>query len=91
MVELALILPLFVMAIVGIIALGMGVFFQQQVTNAAREASRYASIHSATAQCTVDSQLPPTSPPLTYVPCRRDGAIWWKRVAASFSESHRPK
>lgn len=69
LVELALILPLFVMVIVGIIALGMGVFFQQQVTNAAREAARYASIHSATAQCAVDSKLPPTSPPITYVPC----------------------
>jgi hypothetical protein len=50
MVELMLVLPLFLMTLVGIIVLGMGIFFQQQVTNAAREAARYAAIHSATAQ-----------------------------------------
>jgi TadE-like protein len=66
MVELALIFPLFVMLLFGIITLGIGVFYQQQVTNAAREAARYASIHSATAQCPVDSHKVPKSPPLTY-------------------------
>ena len=49
MVELALVLPLFVMVLMGIVILGMGVFYQQQITNAAREAARFASIHSATA------------------------------------------
>lgn len=49
MVELALVFPLFVMVLMGIIILGIGVFYQQQVTNAAREAARYAAIHSATA------------------------------------------
>lgn len=79
LVELALVLPLFLMVLVGIVSLGIGVFFQQQVTNAAREAARYASIHSATARCTVDSELPPTSPPLTYVPCPHG---WDDMVAA---------
>jgi hypothetical protein len=49
MVELALVFPLFIMLLFGIITLGIGVFYQQQVTNAAREAARYASVHSATA------------------------------------------
>ena len=49
MVELALVFPLFVMLLFGIITLGIGVFYQQQITNAAREAARYASVHSATA------------------------------------------
>ena len=49
MVELALVFPLFVMLLMGIIILGIGVFYQQQITNAAREAARYASVHSATA------------------------------------------
>ena len=49
MVELALVMPLFMMLLFGIVILGLGVFFQQQVTNAAREAARYASVHSATA------------------------------------------
>jgi TadE-like protein len=47
LVELALVLPLFLMVLVGIIGLGIGVFYQQQISNAAREAARYASIHSA--------------------------------------------
>jgi hypothetical protein len=69
MVELALILPLFIMLLVGIIVLGVGVFYQQQLTNAAREAARYASIHSATAQCPTVSKLNPTNPPQSYSPC----------------------
>ena len=49
MVELALVFPLFLMLLFGIITLGIGVFYQQQITNAAREAARFASVHSATA------------------------------------------
>ena len=59
MVELMLVLPLFLMVLVGIITLGMGVFFQQQVTNVAREAARFAAVHSGTAQCPTFSNLPP--------------------------------
>jgi len=66
MVELALVFPLFVMLLFGIIILGIGVFYSQQVTNAAREAARYASIHSATASKPTVSWLNPTSPPLSY-------------------------
>ena len=51
LVEFALILPLFLMVLFGIIILGIGVFYQQQLTNAAREAARYAVIHSASADC----------------------------------------
>ncbi|MGH2455527.1 MAG: TadE family protein [Candidatus Limnocylindria bacterium] len=61
MVELMLVLPLFLMILVGIIVLGMGIFFQQQVTNAAREAARFAAIHSATAQRSVVGWLDPNS------------------------------
>ena len=53
-----LILPLFVMTFVGIIVLGMGVFFQQQVTNAAREAARFAAIHTGSALCATHSNRP---------------------------------
>lgn len=59
LVELALIFPLAMMVLVGIITLGIGVFYQQQVTNAAREAARYASIHSGTALCPTVSWLDP--------------------------------
>jgi hypothetical protein len=63
MVELALAAPLFVIVLVGIIALGLGVFYQQELTNVAREAARYAAIHSATAQCPTVSNLDPDPPP----------------------------
>jgi Flp pilus assembly protein TadG len=82
MVELALVLPLFVMLLVGIIVLGIGVFYQQQMTNAAREAARYASIHSATAMCPTVSTLGPTAPPRTYSPCDTPASSWPFMTAA---------
>jgi Flp pilus assembly protein TadG len=51
LVEFALVLPLFIAVLSGIIVFGIGVFYQQQLANAAREAARYAAIHSATSQC----------------------------------------
>ena len=45
-----LVLPVFLMLVLGVIVLGIGLFYQQQITNAAREAARYAAIHSATAE-----------------------------------------
>jgi hypothetical protein len=69
LVETALIMPLFLMVIFGIIVLGIGVFYQQQIANAAREAARYASIRSATAQCPVVSNLDPDPPPMGYYRC----------------------
>lgn len=84
MVELALVLPLFTMILAGIIVLGTGVFYQQQLTNAAREAARFAAISSATAQCPVAGSLDPASPPLSYpVPngCDRKADGWPKLTA----------
>lgn len=57
--ELALVLPLFLSVLFGIIILGIGVFYQQQVTNAAREAARFASVSSGTAQCPTNAHLDP--------------------------------
>ena len=59
LVEFGLIAPLLVTLIGGIVTLGIGVFYQQQVTNAAREAARYAAIHSATSQCPTTSWRDP--------------------------------
>jgi len=59
MVEMALVMPLFIMILFGIIILGIGVFYQQQLQNAAREAARHAIISSTTAQCPTVSHLPP--------------------------------
>jgi len=51
LVEFALVVPFAVMLIFGVISLGLWVFYQQQVTNVAREAARFAAIHSSTAIC----------------------------------------
>jgi hypothetical protein len=59
LVEFALIAPLLIVMLFGIITLGIGVFYQQQLTNAAREAARFAAIHSATAQCPTTSWRQP--------------------------------
>jgi hypothetical protein len=59
LVEFALVLPLFTLVFAGVIIFGIGVFYQQQLTNAAREAARYAAIHSATSICPTTSHLQP--------------------------------
>jgi hypothetical protein len=75
-VELALVFPLFIFIFFGILVLGIGVFYQQQLTNAAREAARYASIHSATASKPTVSHLDPASPPLSYLRYDRPEDNW---------------
>lgn len=83
LVETALIMPLLVMVITGIIVLGIGLFYQQQVTNAAREAARYASLHSATSQCPSVSWLDPMGAqrPLSYNRCDGPETGWSLMVA----------
>lgn len=83
MVELALAAPLFVLLMVGIITLGIGIFYQQQLTNAAREAARYASIHSSTASQPTVSWIDPRSAPLTYVRFDRPEDDWPHMTAAA--------
>lgn len=51
LVEFALVFPIAILVILGIIVFGLWVFYQQQLTNVAREAARFAAIHSATALC----------------------------------------
>lgn len=69
--EFALILPFALLAIFGIIVLGLWVFYQQQVTNVAREAARYAAIHSSSAPCPTVGWRDPTAPnqPVSYIRC----------------------
>lgn len=83
MVEMALVFPLFMMVLLGIVILGVGLFYQQQVANAAREAARFASIHSATASKPTVSRLDPASPPLTYVRWDRPEDGWPDMTAAA--------
>lgn len=82
LVEFVLVFPLFLVVTFGIIVYGLGVFYQQQLTNAAREAARYASIHSATAQCPTTSTLPPIqNVPPSYYAC--DPPPTWPRLTAA--------
>jgi len=83
MVELALTLPLFFMILFGIIILGLGVFYQQQVTNAAREAARFAAVNSATARCPTVSNRTPSAPPNTYWACDPPATRWPRMTAAA--------
>jgi len=98
LVEFALVLPLFLMLLMGIIVLGMIVFYNQQLSNAAREAARFAAVHSASAQCPVVSQLTPPSPdpltghtgawppPASYVACDTPAQGWPQMTAFARSK-----
>lgn len=85
LVELALVFPLFIMLLFGIISLGIGIFYQQQLTNAAREGARFASIHSATSTKPTVSWLDPASPPLTYNRWDRPEDSWPDMTSAARS------
>ncbi len=86
LIEMALIAPLFFMVLIGIIVMGIGVFYQQQLTNAAREAARFASTNSATAQCPTVSKLDPIAsmlpPSGSYVRCDPPDTGWPRMTAA---------
>jgi TadE-like protein len=57
--EFALVFPLFLLVLLSIVVLGIYVFYNQQLENAAREAARYAATHSASAQCPTVSRVDP--------------------------------
>jgi TadE-like protein len=85
LVEFALVFPIMIMVLFGIISLGLLVFYQQQLSSAAREAARYAAIHSASAQCPTVSKLDPQAPPTSYYRCDRPEDGWPLMVAAGRS------
>jgi TadE-like protein len=68
LVEFALVFPLFLLLLMSIITFGLYVFYNQQLQNAAREAARYAAVHSSTAQRPTVSWIDPIGPnrPETY-------------------------
>ena len=76
--EFAFVLTPLLVVIVGIIVFGTVLFYQQQINNSAREAARYASTHSANAQCPTVSWLPPAAPAdyPTYYRCDKPETGW---------------
>jgi len=87
LVEFALVFPLFLLLLFSIITFGLYIFYNQELTNAAREAARFAAVHSSTAQCPVVSQLDPRSDMLpstgTYSRCDSPELGWPKMTAAA--------
>lgn len=98
LVEFALVLPIFILVLLGIIVLGIIVFYNQQLTNAAREAARFAAIHSASAQCPVVGNLDPggtdsltghtgsAAAPISYARCDRPSDGWPRMTAFARSK-----
>jgi len=85
LVEFALVFPILALLVFGMISLGLWVFYQQQLSNAVREAARYAAVHSSSAQCPTVSHLDPQAYPLSYSRCDRPEDGWPKMVAAGRS------
>jgi len=89
LVEFALVFPMFLLLLFSIISFGLYIFYNQQLTNAAREAARYAAVHSSTAQCPTVSRL---DPPLNLQPgstsynrCDSPEAGWTRLTKAARS------
>jgi len=75
--EFALVFPIFMLFLFGIIVWGLGIFYQQQVQNVAREGARYAAIHSSEAQCPTISNDDLAGPkPFSYYACDVPSAGW---------------
>ena len=79
MTEFALVFPIMLLFLFGIIVWGLGIFYQTQVQNAAREGARYAAIHSSEAQCPTVSTHDPIlygPRPFSYFNCDTPAAGW---------------
>jgi len=90
LVEFALVFPFFLLVLFSVIAFGLYVFYNQQLANAAREAARYAAVHSSTAQCPTVSRLDPPNDLRpsndTYSRCDAPEAGWPKMTGAARSK-----
>jgi hypothetical protein len=73
LVEFALVFPIAMLILFGIIVLGLWVFYQQQITNVARESARWAAIHSSTAPCPTVGWRDPQPPGVYPFPYSCDG------------------
>jgi hypothetical protein len=87
LVEFTLVFPLFLLLLFSIISFGLYIFYNQQLANAAREAARYAAVHSSTAQCPTVSRLDPPADLLpastSYSRCDSPEGGWTRLTAAA--------
>jgi hypothetical protein len=81
--EFTLVFPLFILTLLSVVVLGLYVFYNQQLQNAAREAARYAATTSASAQCPTVSRLDPigSNRPESYYRCDAPEQGWPKMTA----------
>jgi hypothetical protein len=86
LVEFVLVIPIFLLLLFSIISFGLYIFYNQQLENAAREAARYAAVHSSSAQCPTVSRLDPVlslrPPSGSYGRCDAPEAGWPRMTAA---------
>jgi len=80
--EFALVFPIMALLVFGMVSVGLWVFYQQQLSNAVREAARYAAVHSSSAQCPTVSHRDPQAPPLSYNRCDAPVDGWPRMVGA---------
>lgn len=86
MVEFALVFPLFILTLFSVIVLGLYIFYNQQLKNAASEAARFAAVNSSTAQCPTVAQINPilSNQPQSYVRCDApEQSPPWPRMTAA--------
>jgi hypothetical protein len=74
--EFALVFPIFALLLMSVIVLGLWVFYNQQLENAAREAARYAAVHSTGSRCPTVSRLDPISSLTPPFRCDEPTAGW---------------
>jgi hypothetical protein len=86
--EFALVFPIFMGLLMSVVVFGLFVFYNQQLENAAREAARYAAVHSTTAQCPTVSRLDPGGPNKanSYFRCDAPEDGWPRMTAAGRSK-----
>lgn len=85
--EFALTSPLFFLLLLSVVVLGLWIFFNQQLENAAREGARYAAVHSTSAQCPTVSRLEPGSNGAnSYFRCDAPEDAWPRLTAAARSK-----
>jgi len=69
MVEFALVIPVFILLMVGIFDLGRVIWVNDTLSTAAREAARYAIVHGAKSACPVGPAAPGTEIPVADASC----------------------
>jgi hypothetical protein len=85
--EFALVAPFFFMLVLSLLVFGIWIFYNQQLENAAREAARYAAVHSTSAQCPTVSRLDPgTNGANSYYRCDAPEDGWPRMTDAARSK-----